>query len=358
MAPTNASSDIINDIMLEKLEGEEVSLYSTDALKMETEKNKREQEQLLLDFPSEVLHSIDRKNIPPHKLVLKKNSLVMVTRNVNFKNRLVNGQKALVEEIHKNFIELTLLCKGRPKVAVPRITFELPAGKNGITFQRRQFPLRLCYCMTINKSQGQTLDVVGLDLRDDVFAHGQLYVALSRVRNRQHIIALLPKERICEDTGHTLNVVLRDFVEAATVGTKDHDAIQTEAAAIHTAITMSRTKAAAAATAAALASMRKATATAAAAAKAAAAPAAAAKSKVAESAAMEVAGSSRGQKRKRNGAKEEQAKGSELNNAPPKNERQTRVPRAAPAQQTQVRKRRGTSKHKISSEHRKKTALN
>ncbi len=34
--------------------------------------------------------------------------------------------------------------------------------------------------MTINKSQGQSLKYVGLDLRVPVFTHGQLYVALSR----------------------------------------------------------------------------------------------------------------------------------------------------------------------------------
>jgi len=34
--------------------------------------------------------------------------------------------------------------------------------------------------MTINKSQGQSVEHVGVDLRTPVFSHGQLYVALSR----------------------------------------------------------------------------------------------------------------------------------------------------------------------------------
>ncbi|DBA01462.1 TPA: hypothetical protein N0F65_005581 [Lagenidium giganteum] len=48
-------------------------------------------------------------------------------------------------------------------------------------FKRRQFPVRPAFAITINKFQGQTLAVVGLYLPQSVFAHGQLYVADSRV---------------------------------------------------------------------------------------------------------------------------------------------------------------------------------
>jgi len=49
-------------------------------------------------------------------------------------------------------------------------------------FQRRQFPISLCFAMTINKSQGQSLSRVGFYLPHPVFTYGQLYVDISRVK--------------------------------------------------------------------------------------------------------------------------------------------------------------------------------
>jgi ATP-dependent DNA helicase PIF1 len=48
-------------------------------------------------------------------------------------------------------------------------------------FKHLQFPLRLAFAMTINKEQGQSLQVCGLNLENPCFSHEQLYVACSRV---------------------------------------------------------------------------------------------------------------------------------------------------------------------------------
>lgn len=61
-----------------------------------------------------------------------------------------------------------------------------------IAFERKQFPLRPAFAMTINKSQGQTLDRVSLFLPSPVFTHGQLYVALSRVSSPTAVHIFLP----------------------------------------------------------------------------------------------------------------------------------------------------------------------
>ena len=60
---------------------------------------------------------------------------------------------------------------------------------------RRQFPLAPAYVTTFNSCQGLTLDRVAIDLTRPVFSHGQLYTALTRVRNRTHgLVRLRPGE--------------------------------------------------------------------------------------------------------------------------------------------------------------------
>jgi len=62
--------------------------------------------------------------------------------------------------------------------------------------------------MTINKAQGQTLDCVGIYLPQPVFSHGQLYVALSRVRNSKSVKVLIePTCDLCQKQQYTKNIV-------------------------------------------------------------------------------------------------------------------------------------------------------
>ena len=63
---------------------------------------------------------------------------------------------------------------------------KLDTGENSslpFILYRKQFPIVLAFAVTINKSQGQSFDEVGILLNRPLFSHGQLYVALSRCRN-------------------------------------------------------------------------------------------------------------------------------------------------------------------------------
>jgi hypothetical protein len=77
-------------------------------------------------------------------------------------------------------------------IFLPRFKLHGDEIQLGFKMSRTQFPIRLCYAMTIHKSQGQTIKHVGIDGRDEIFTHGQLYVAMSRVTTIGELRVLLP----------------------------------------------------------------------------------------------------------------------------------------------------------------------
>ena len=89
---------------------------------------------------------------------------------------------------------------------MPRITFKETLS-SGHTLLRKQFPLAPAYASTFHSCQGLTLDQIGIDLTHPVFTHGQLYTALSRVRNRNNMIVLLP-----DGQQTTMNVTYQDIL--------------------------------------------------------------------------------------------------------------------------------------------------
>jgi ATP-dependent DNA helicase PIF1 len=115
----------------------------------------------------------------PHNLQLKIGSPVILLRNLN-SPRLCNDTRLVIKKLMKNVIEAIIL-NGKfrgENILLPRIA-TIPIDVL-IQFIRLQFPIRLAFAMTINKSQGLTMSVCGFDLRTSCFSHGQLYVAYSR----------------------------------------------------------------------------------------------------------------------------------------------------------------------------------
>lgn len=78
-------------------------------------------------------------------------------------------------------------------IIITRTTMQ-PKISGGIVVNREQFPVRLCFSMSINKAQGQTLEKVGVHLRTNPFAPGQFYVACSRVSSGNNLFILAPSK--------------------------------------------------------------------------------------------------------------------------------------------------------------------
>eukprot|EP00889_Picochlorum_renovo_P006332 jgi/Picre1/33362/NNA_008686.t1 len=100
----------------------------------------------------------------------------------------------------------------------PRAGQEIPISRVEVTqdmgsfeLKRCQLPIRVAFAMTINKAQGLTLKRVGVYLIDDVFSHGQLYVALSRCGDDQNIWVFGP-EPDEEQNLWTKNVVYKEVL--------------------------------------------------------------------------------------------------------------------------------------------------
>ncbi|KAF1898886.1 hypothetical protein Lal_00019007 [Lupinus albus] len=66
-------------------------------------------------------------------------------------------------------------------IYIPRMSMSPSQTQRPFKLIRRQFLIIVLYVMTINKSQGQSLESVELYLPKPIFSHDQLYVAISRI---------------------------------------------------------------------------------------------------------------------------------------------------------------------------------
>ena len=116
-------------------------------------------------------------------------------------------------ELHCHIVQVELLYDWSSTTNclfyLPWINFDFQPQQTSWTVEWCQFPLWLAYATTFNSCQGLTLDRVVLDLTSPVFAHGQLYTSLSRVRKASDISVLFLPDN---ESSETINVVHRQLL--------------------------------------------------------------------------------------------------------------------------------------------------
>ncbi|GJZ77326.1 ATP-dependent DNA helicase PIF1-like protein [Tanacetum coccineum] len=204
----NEDADAINEFMFKQLSGKYVTYNSAYEVCMASTDN-IDQHQL---YPVEFLNSFKFPGMPPHEFHIKKELPVMLLRNLNPSQGLCNGTRLIITDVGQVVIHAKILTGSHigDEVVIHRIIITSPQTKWPFVLKRRQLPVKPCYAMTINKSQGQSLNYVGLYFPNPFFSHGQLYVALSRVTSPTGLKILMIQDADEGLRNRTRNIVFRE----------------------------------------------------------------------------------------------------------------------------------------------------
>jgi len=148
--------------------------------------------------------AFERSSLPTdERLAVKIGAQVMLLNN-DSEGRWVNGSIGKIVEVVREkdaddviVVELQdgLVVEVKPN-QWELFKFSFDADKNAIISEPvgafTQYPLKLAWAITIHKSQGKTFDKVVVDIGRGTFAHGQVYVALSRCRSFGGLVLKTP----------------------------------------------------------------------------------------------------------------------------------------------------------------------
>jgi ATP-dependent DNA helicase PIF1 len=162
LCPRNDIVATINSKMIEALTSPEMSYYSSNSIDDSTA-NHSTMEAL---YPTKFLNTLLINGLPDHVLHLKIGVPVMLLQNIDPTRGLCNGTRLIVTQLTTRIIEGEIITgKARgTKAYILRIVTTSAETRWSFKLRRRQFPIKLSYVMTINKSQGQTLTTVGVFL--------------------------------------------------------------------------------------------------------------------------------------------------------------------------------------------------
>ena len=183
LTPKLEGVKLINNEALQLMDGTPTTLCSCDKALQ-----KINETQYPTHFINTMLDHVS--GMPPHQLVLKIGSPVILLRNCDQARKFCNGTKLIVLKINRRLLTLRRVKALHDIIMLPRWKLQA-TGSTPFMCARTQFPVKLAFAFTKHKAQGQGIDKCGIFLPASVFAHGQLYVGMSRATNAKNIKVLM-----------------------------------------------------------------------------------------------------------------------------------------------------------------------
>ena len=216
LTASNARVNELNTLIQERNPNPPRELLSSTSIKSSTH------DELIEVLAHELIATSRKNDVPPHALTLKKGDICFLMATLSKKDGIVKNQRLRILEIGTRLIQAELLLdEGRTRrCLIPRFRFNYKHHQH-LEITRLQFPLRLAYACTINKSQGQTFSKVLLDSKAQkmfnafvrgAFSHGHLYVALGRVRQMAHVAILVDDDCKIRRSALTANIVFQELL--------------------------------------------------------------------------------------------------------------------------------------------------
>ena len=172
LSPTNRKVDSINSANLKNINSETFSYKSSETGEF---KEKPADEVLELKVGAQVM---------------------LIKNDSKSPKRWVNGSIGIVTDLTTNSIHLKIKDKVHKitKDTWEKFDYIIKDGQvlHEVVATFTQYPIKLAWAVTIHKSQGQTFEKVIIDLDRGSFAHGQTYVALSRVTSLEGLFLTRP----------------------------------------------------------------------------------------------------------------------------------------------------------------------
>ncbi|KAH1041837.1 hypothetical protein GYH30_024257 [Glycine max] len=204
---TCSVKNIIIEIAIFQIIGDHMEYLSSDSV----DKSEASEDSYFQSITTEFLNSLNTSGLPTHSIKLNIGSLIMLLRNLDQNQGLCNGTILVVTKMAKYVIAVEII-SGKNidlTVYIPRMSMTPSQSPWPFKLLKTQFPIMLSYAMTINKSQGPLLSMIGLYLPKPVFTHGQLYVALLRVNSAKGLKILIHDDEQ-KSMNSTTNVVFKE----------------------------------------------------------------------------------------------------------------------------------------------------